>query len=108
MGYVLVRTTDLPDATKRVAEEVVRAGLAPFGVEQVTVKTGVDQYEEPVLIIQADFGKDSPPVGGQHFLDLLTELRSKLAEVGEERFPHVFMHRPDLPPPDYGLRRKRI
>lgn len=100
MRHVIVRGNNLPEETARLAREAVLKGLSPFGVETVLVKPGFDHDDDPVLIIQAIFGDNRQPVDGQAFLKLIVDLRAKLAAIGEDRFPHIFMHNADAAPPE--------
>jgi hypothetical protein len=73
--------------------DLLRERLGPYGFRNARVMPGVDHDGDPVLFIDAEYDLSDVPVNSRATtLDTLVDLRRKLSELGEERFPHIRHH----------------
>ena len=76
----------------RAIDDLLRERLGPYGFRSARVMPGVDHDGDPVLFIDAEYDLSDVPVNSRETLDTLVDLRRKLSELGEERFPHIRHH----------------
>ena len=93
---------------RRLADEVLRRTLGPYGFTRSEVASGFDHDGDPSLFVVAHFNARHGVTPGRASVDAQSGLRDALAEQGEDRFPYI-RHRyvDEEYPEDNDLRRER-
>lgn len=71
-----------------IANEVFAATLGEWGFVSADVSAGADDLGELALFVTGHFSADSPKVPGKVLSEALAELRERIRETGEGRFPY--------------------
>jgi hypothetical protein len=77
-----------PKVRQLIKREVGRL-MRAYGLTNVEVFAGEDHDNDPILIVEATYKLSKRPVDPAVVSQLTAELRDKLWELGERRFPHV-------------------
>jgi hypothetical protein len=91
-----MKTTPSPDPDIIEAiRDIVERETGRFGLESLQVEVANDNDGDPVLEIAAGYAEEGEPVEMQVLLNAMTQVRERLLEMGEERFPHIRYKIPD-------------
>ncbi|MBS9478553.1 hypothetical protein [Ancylobacter radicis] len=69
--------------------DIVLRAMGPVGVRSVSVTPGTDHDGDEVLRVTVHYTDDVRPVNTGVMSALVSDIRSKLWAMGEDRFPHV-------------------
>lgn len=69
--------------------DIVLRAMGPVGVRSVSVAPGIDHDGDDVLRVTVHYIDNVRPVDTSIMSGLVSEIRSKLWALGEDRFPHV-------------------
>ena len=72
--------------------QLLRDRLSPYGLADLAIRPGEDHGGDRVLFIDAWYELSGEPVDPAVTLRTRIELRRRLLEVGEDRFPHLRHH----------------
>ena len=92
------------DIIRRTIGHVLSARFGP-AFDHADVRFGDDQLGDRAVFIKAHFRPDALLPDGPYANRAATELRLKLLDMGEERFPYLDLHYPDVleaPLPEQG------
>lgn len=78
-------STDVAQAIKDIAER----DLKPYALRSIEIEAANDHDGDPVIRIVSVHGEDGEPVDMRILNRMRREIRSKLLELGESRFPHM-------------------
>lgn len=80
--------TDI-DAVRTAVEKTVRARMVEEFIVRVDVKPGEDFEGDPVIFVSVVFEGEVESLDFERLSGLTRHLRSKLPDIGEDRFPHT-------------------
>ncbi|AYO85690.1 hypothetical protein [Methylobacterium brachiatum] len=78
-----------------IANEILSRTLGSSGYERVEVQPGFDHAGEPSWFLKAVFKPGSGVTDGRRLNGANADLRMKLLERGEDRFPYLNVEYPD-------------
>lgn len=87
--------TDIKPAVKKAVNSVFRQDMRKFGLKSVNVRPGVDHDGDAVLLIDAWYKAVDVPIDTRVTTGLVTKLRDRLWQLGEQRFPHIRHYFPE-------------
>jgi hypothetical protein len=74
---------------RRLAEDVLRPTLGPFGFDHAEVRFGEDHGGDPAIFVEAHFRKGSEPTPGRATVKASGDLFRAFFERGDHRFPYL-------------------
>lgn len=77
-----------PGVEDAIRDVVLRA-MGPVGVRSVSVAPGTDHDGDDVLRVTIHYVDNVRPVDTRVMASLVSDIRSRLWAMGEDRFPHV-------------------
>ncbi|MCJ2068642.1 hypothetical protein MKK75_07480 [Methylobacterium sp. J-030] len=80
---------------RTLANEILGRTLGSSGYERVEVRPGFDHSGEPSLFVKAVFRPGSGVTDGGRLNGANADLRMRLMERGEDRFPYLDVEYPD-------------
>jgi len=91
-----MKTNLSPDsAIVKAIREIVERETGRFGFESIQVEVANDNDGDPVLWIAASYGARGEPIDMKALGTVASDVRERLLELGEERFPHIRYQFPD-------------
>lgn len=94
--------------TKSQAEEIIspilRTALEPFGLNTLTIETGVDHDGDPSIYANATYKPKAPQLDIDAYIHAANSAMQELSSKGDERFIYVrhFYVDGDAVPDDYA------
>ena len=84
--------TEVSDEAVAIINEVLKRRLARFGFTRAEIRPGEDHGGDPVIFVDARHKRTDVPVDPLETAGARSEIRRKLSEIGEHRFPHIRNH----------------
>lgn len=80
---------------RTIANEILSVTLGTSGYEHVEIRPGYDHSGDPSLFVKAVFKPGSGVTDGGRLNRANADLRQKLLQMGEDRFPYLDVEYPD-------------
>lgn len=77
---------------RRLAEDVLRPTLGPFGFDHAEVRLAEDHDGDPSIFVEAHFRRGSQPTPGHATLTASGDLFRAFLKRGDVRFPYLEHH----------------
>lgn len=73
-------------------EDIIAPTMRRMGYRSLSVEEGHDHTGDPCLFIDVEYAAEGDPVDTKISARLVLDVRNRLLELGEERFPYVRNH----------------
>jgi hypothetical protein len=75
-----------------IINEVLTRRLGRYGFRRAEIRADLDHNGDPALFVEARYRRTDAPVDGRETAGARSEIRRRLLEVGEDRFPYIHNH----------------
>jgi hypothetical protein len=84
--------TEVSDEAAAIINEVLKRRTGPYGFSRAEIRPGEDHDGDPVIFVETRHKRTDVPVDARETAGAISEIRRKLVQLGEYRFPHVRYH----------------